>query len=342
MWLSKRNSEILSCLVKLYTSTNRPVSSEKLAETIGLSSSSIRKELQKMEKNGFVFKPGKSRGRVPSDKGLKHFIREMVKSCELTGARSNVPEIEGSDFNDVSRNLLTHLSEQTSNPGFVFLNSIFDLNFLKIRLCRVAPHKVMAVIRSICYFNFSKIFTTDNNYNETDLKQWEEILNKEFRGKTLNNTVRILRNRLSGNRERYRQIYKGLYYLLCNSNLLATELITRGSHNLLHSGNLSNSSIMNLMEKPELIEERERLSAFLNDMVTGSSREPMVALGKDTGIEEMKEVVLISSNYFFSEKPIGNLGIIGPKYMNYQQPLSSVGQYSAYFSEILSRRHTEA
>lgn len=342
MWLSKRNSEILSCLVKLYTSGNQPVSSEKLAETIGLSSSAIRKELQKMEKNGFVFKPGKSSGRVPTDRGLKHFIKELLKERSEEVDGSQIPAIEGSDFSDLSGNLLAHLSEKTSNLGFIFLNSIFDLTFRRIQLCKIAPHRIMAVISSTYNCNFSKIFTTDNNYNETDLKQWEEILNREFKGKTLNSAVRIIRNWISQNREKYRQIYKGLYYLLCNSNLLATELITRGSHNLLQSETLSNSNISAVLEKFELIEERERLSSFLNDIVAGNSREPVIAFGKDTGIKELSEVVLISSNYYFSEKPIGNLGIIGPKYMNYLPPINSVGQYSAYFSEILSRRNTEA
>ncbi len=346
MWLKKRNSLILSRLVQLYTSTHKPVSSNQLSTFIPFSDSTIRKELQELETQGYICKPSASSGRIPTDKGLKHYLRELINNLEPGKDTAFLPKINDSDFNHLSSDVLSRLSDTTNNIGFLYLNSIFDLNFKKLKLIKVGSHRVMTIIQSLNNWTFSKLFTTNKNYSEKELQSWEIILNKEFKGRNLRNTFKSIRNRLYKEKEKYLKIYRELYYLLGAEELLTAEFFFKGTVNLLDTEQVNPGRVKTLLAA---LEEKEKLSHFLNDILSSHNRvrTPIVAFGSDTGISQLEDFIFILSNVYYSnysncsQKPIGNVGVVGPKFMPYPQTLSQVGQCSTFFSKILSKNPME-
>jgi len=338
MWLNKRNSLILNKLIKTYISTHKPVSSSQLAKNSQLSSPTIRKELQKLESHGYIFKTTSSSGRIPTNRGLKFYLRESMNNFELKDKDFNLPKIKDLNFKTISEDFLSLLSEKTPHIGFIFLNSLFNLNFKKINLIKVGSHRIMLVILSLYNCTFSKIFTTTENYPETELMKWQSIINKEFKGRTLNSTFKIIRNRLFKQKEKYRKIYRGFYSLLCNENLITTELIFKGELNILNSDLINPYKIKKTLET---LEDKVRLSKFLNDIFKNNKKTPNFIFGSDTGISEFEDLILIFSNFYYVKNPIGNIGIIGAKFMPFANAISKVECYSSYFSRILSRKTME-
>lgn len=335
MWLSKRNQLILKSLITTYISTHKPVSSHQLAQTISMAESSIRKELQKLEKYNFITKTHRSSGRVPTNRGIKFFFREQLTNINPgTDLMMDFPEINDFDFQGVSNTLLSHLSARNKNIGFIFLNSLFELNFKKINFIKVASYKVMTVIKTMNNWNFSKIFITNRNYSQIDLNRWQKILNREFVGKTLMITLKIIRNRLFKEKEKYKKIYQGLYFLLENKSFMNAELFFKGEENVLELGINSPQQLKEIMEA---LEEKERLSAFLNELSLNQCRHPAVVFGVDTGISSFNDLILIFSSFYSSkENYLGNIGVIGPRYMAYPNIISDINYISAYFSNRLS------
>lgn len=94
MWLNKRNSLILKNLIKIYISTHKPVSSNQLTTIISLSSPTIRKELQKLESYGYIFRTTYSSGRIPTNRGLKFYLRELMDNSEFEDKNFDLPEIK--------------------------------------------------------------------------------------------------------------------------------------------------------------------------------------------------------------------------------------------------------
>ena len=210
MWLSKRDTTILNSLIKLYTAEKRPVSSRNLSSILPFSESLIRKELYKLENWGFVKKSSVSSGRTPSDRGLKLYLRNLIPFIETDTKNDSIKwQISDQNFNELSMKSAGHLTSWTSNIGFIYLNSIFELPFKMIRLIKTGNSKGMVVVDSVNGWIFSKMFQTDKNYSGNELKQWENILNEEFRGKSLKNTYKIIRNRLFRYKEKYITFYKG-------------------------------------------------------------------------------------------------------------------------------------
>lgn len=84
--LTSRQAKILAAIVKENCDTGQPVASADLAEkyNFGVSSPTIRNEMQALEKLGYISQPHTSAGRVPTDKGFRFFVNELMDRVQLT------------------------------------------------------------------------------------------------------------------------------------------------------------------------------------------------------------------------------------------------------------------
>lgn len=322
----------------MYISEKRPVSSKNLAEFFPLSESLIRKELQKLESFGFIKKSSISSGRTPSDQGLKLYLSSLEPHASKISEHSMKKRISGQNFNDLSAESADILSFETNNISFIYFQSIFELPFEKIKMIKIGFSKIMVVVNSTNGWIFSKMLITDKNYSDHDLKKWETVLNKEFFGKSLKNIFKIIRNRLFKYKEKYFNIYKGLYFLLGSKDLSTSDLIYKGVLNLMNSEIFDQSSLKKVVDT---LQRKERFATFLNDLLTGKSSSPVIAFGKDSGINELEEFMLVVSNFDILASPMGKIGVIGPKFMEYSESISQVQSLSTYFSTILSEKQME-
>lgn len=81
-----RQQKILATIVKEFSESANPVGSQELVKKYHFkeSSATIRNEMAILEKDGFIFQPHKSAGRVPTDKGYRFFVNELMRRFELS------------------------------------------------------------------------------------------------------------------------------------------------------------------------------------------------------------------------------------------------------------------
>lgn len=84
--LDKRKKEILQAIIDEYINTAEPVSSATLVNKYGLdySSATVRNELAELEDNGYLDKPHTSSGRVPSEKGYRFYVDELINDEDIS------------------------------------------------------------------------------------------------------------------------------------------------------------------------------------------------------------------------------------------------------------------
>ena len=84
--LDERKKKILQAIVEEYINTAEPVSSGSLVKRHGLdfSSATIRNDMAHLEEIGFLDKPHTSSGRVPSAKGYRYYVDELVKEDNIS------------------------------------------------------------------------------------------------------------------------------------------------------------------------------------------------------------------------------------------------------------------
>ena len=81
--LDKRKKKLLQTIIEEYIETAEPVSSGNLVKQLECSSATIRNEMAELEKYGFLEKPHTSAGRVPSQKGYRYYVDELIRDEKL-------------------------------------------------------------------------------------------------------------------------------------------------------------------------------------------------------------------------------------------------------------------
>ena len=84
--MNSRQQKILSHVIEEYTNTAIPVGSEILVDKykVKASPATIRNEMVKLERDGYLYQPHVSAGRIPTDKGYRYFVDEVLKDRELS------------------------------------------------------------------------------------------------------------------------------------------------------------------------------------------------------------------------------------------------------------------
>jgi heat-inducible transcriptional repressor len=81
MNLSQRQQQILIAVIEEYVKSADPVGSEELMREYNLpiSSATIRGEMVELEKEGYLYQPHVSAGRMPTDKGYRFFVNHVTE-----------------------------------------------------------------------------------------------------------------------------------------------------------------------------------------------------------------------------------------------------------------------
>ena len=92
MELDDRKVTILKAIIKTYLETGEPVGSRTISKytDLKLSSATIRNEMSDLEEMGYIQQPHTSAGRIPSDKGYRFYVDQIMqeKEQEVTEVKS--------------------------------------------------------------------------------------------------------------------------------------------------------------------------------------------------------------------------------------------------------------
>jgi transcriptional regulator of heat shock response len=83
--MDSRKNQLLIDIIEEYIETAYPVGSKFLAAKAGLdlSSATIRNEMAELEKDGYIYQPHPSAGRVPTEKGYLFYLENNPEKSDL-------------------------------------------------------------------------------------------------------------------------------------------------------------------------------------------------------------------------------------------------------------------
>ena len=97
--LDERKRKILKAIIQTYLETGEPVGSRTISKytDLNLSSATIRNEMSDLEEMGYILQPHTSAGRIPSDKGYRLYVDELMREKEQEVADIKNMVIEKTD-----------------------------------------------------------------------------------------------------------------------------------------------------------------------------------------------------------------------------------------------------
>lgn len=124
--MSPRQEQILHAIVEHYAQTASPVGSFALASKFGNSAATIRAEMAALEDLGYIAQPHTSAGRVPTDKGYRHYVDMLEAKAQMVERKQREDRLEralehrisaAGEPNQAVRSAVDSLVEVTHNLG---------------------------------------------------------------------------------------------------------------------------------------------------------------------------------------------------------------------------------
>ncbi|MDX6444977.1 MAG: heat-inducible transcriptional repressor [Blastocatellia bacterium] len=316
--------------------------SDRFAHATGWSSATIRSVMCELEDFGFLEQPHTSAGRIPTDKGYRHYVDNMLDSTRLS--RNDLRAIERIDFGHEAKarpdrlmEKASHvLSELSENVGIVVWPSLAENCLKHIRFVRLPDNRILVVLVSTSNIVHDKVITLEEDFTQDELDKTARYLNAEFGGKSL----QTIRDEIVALMREEKALYDKLLrnaMLLCERSLqgedeATAEVYLDGASNILSKPEFASAE--GIRELFRTFEAKSRLVTILNECVSGNSADGnvRVIIGRENSASSMKRCSVISTSYRVGGDVSGTLGVVGPMRIEYGRMMAVVN-YLAHFIE---------
>lgn len=330
----------MTLIVNTYVRTVTPVGSKAIAEKLNydLSSATVRNEMAELEEFGFIGHPHTSAGRIPTDKGYRYYVSELLepKAVEPSEAtlvareyRERVRSIE--ELIERTSKILSFLTEQA---GLILYPNHQELVLKRIEVIPYGSRHLLVVWATTTGIVKNKMVDMEEQIPQSDLVRLNAFLNSELSGKRFADIQPHLRESFREAKDSLQQQY-----------VLAQEIISRtlGSED---ERRVCLDGSRFVLKQPEFREDSEKARTFFRTLETKealleafrdelSPGEVKVRIGRENSQREMWDCSLVTTHYYFQEKPLGVLGVLGPKRMSYGRVICLVDCVARRLSGVL-------
>ena len=328
--LDNRKITILKAIIKTYLETGEPVGSRTISKysELKLSSATIRNEMSDLEEMGYIIQPHTSAGRIPSDKGYRFYVDQIMqeKDNEVTEFKDMmVQKVDKLEL--VLKKMAQVLAANTNYAAMISGPSYHKTKLKFIQLSRVEAHKLLVVV--VVEGNIVKNTMIDiaEELGEQELLNLNILLNSSLNGLTIEEINLDIISRLKEDAGIHSQVVE----LVLNE---VAEAIKAGGEDL----QIYTSGATNIFRYPELsegdkaskligtLEHKEMLQEFVSEVNTenGGDAGIQVYIGDETPVQSMKDCSVVTTNYDLGGGLRGTVGIIGPKRMDYEKVLGTL------------------
>ena len=290
-----RKAIILKAIIKNYMETGEPVGSRTISKLpeLNLSSATIRNEMSDLEEMGYILQPHTSAGRIPSDKGYRFYVDEILREKEI-----ETEEFKDLMFKKVDRFKLLLV---TVAEGNIINNKIIDID------SEISDSEILnlnlLINTSLNGLTVEEISLSIMNKLRTDAGVYGDIVDK------------VLRE-------------VAAVFESATDNL---EIYTSGTTNIFKYPEISDRE--KASQLVDAFEEKDKLKEMLAKVCDDDKDGIKVYIGNEVPVSDMRDLSVVTANYEIGEGLRGTIGIVGPKRMDYEKVLKTVKTVMASLDE---------
>ncbi len=338
--LDDRKTAILRAVVEEYIATAQPVGSAHIANNrdLAVSSATVRNDMAALEREGYLMHPHTSAGRIPTDKGYRFFVDNLVPN----GSLGSIEQAKVGSFFETAHFRLEETLQRTSmllaqltNYASVVIGPTAEVAVVRsVQLVRLSSHHItVVVVLSNGAVENAQIEVTSNVSDDEILQANVELQNLMI--------TKPLRD-VSAHRETNRKASKDRTRFagvaaLCEKVLSAFDRV-RNDENFYVGGVAQMAEAFDAVEIVRnvlhTLEQQYVVVTLVRDML---NRGVSVAIGAEHGVEPLSACSVVLAPVRADGETVGTVGVLGPTRMNYPQALATVD----LVSDRLGRRLTE-
>ena len=332
--LDNRKKKVLQAIVEEYINTAEPVSSNSLTSNHGLncSSATIRNEMADLEKSGYLDKTHTSSGRIPSEKGYRYYVDELLKEDDISleeikyissKLETKVNEIE--DLTKIAANTISDVTHYTTvSIGPKATSQIIE----EIKFILLGTRMMMAIILTDTGMVKETIIKFDEDITQKQVETMNYMFNNKLKGQPIETIDRPLEEYLYDEMTYSVNVIKPVIEQIKKA-LQDEQIYLEGANKSFDLPEFNSLEVaknfINVLDTKELVSDMLN-SGFADDI--------HVYIGEENQKEELKDFSVVTFKHKVNGKDVGTIGIIGPKRMDYSKVISVMKYINKKLKEI--------
>lgn len=344
MEMDERKIKILQAIVHDYIKTAEPVGSRTIAKkyNLGVSSATIRNEMADLEEMGYLEQLHSSSGRIPSDNGYRLYVDKLMHIPDLSPEemyiiKSQIIDVALFEVDKIIKQAIYLLSELTKLTSIVRAPSVKRGYIKHVQLINIESSSsillVLIIDSGIIKNNLIKVGKT---FSDDTLVKLSNILNFRLKNLSVEQINLEVINNLKMDFRGYEDIFDNIISALYDSlnSVDNSDIYTQGAINIFNYPEYKD--IEKAREFLSMMDNKEKVSGLLN-----SNSNISVKIGEENYIEGAEDCSVVSAVYSLNDRPIGEIGVIGPTRMPYSKVISILANIVKEMNYILSHAYSD-
>lgn len=342
MELTERKRQILKIVVEGYIRTAEPVGSKVIAAQMSgkVSSATIRNELAELVELGYLEQPHTSAGRVPSPKGYRLYVNELMEEQRLSIAETErinqALEIKMEELDRVISQAGRAVSSFVNYPTYMAAARKKTVTAQRFELLPVDDHSCIVVMM----MDSSKVKSQLLRMQlKVDMEQFPiliNLLNTHF----VKVSTEEMNLRLMNVAE---QIPPHMFLLLSQIISYAADCLEEaGQREIITSG------AKELLKLPEFrdADKAHQLMSFLSDSKENLPMPddgPMkILIGPENISDALKDTSVVVASYDIGDDMRGLIGVVGPTRMDYATVAARLSGFADGLTRLFGKQELPA
>ena len=319
--INKRQIELLKLIVEEYIKTARPIGSKAICEKLNCSSATIRNEMSFLEELGLLEKTHTSSGRIPSEKGYRYYVDNIMKPKELTGEDvlklQTVFHNKSLVLNDAVLKSMEIISDLTNYTSIVLGTSSKENRISKVEVVPIDEFNMVTIIITDKGHVEHKNIQIEEKISMKEIKQTVDLINKFIVGTPIDEVSSKLefevKPKIADTIKQQKAIYDALYNVFNDISNEANIKVNKPSNILSEPEFNDADKIRNLLNK---FEDKDFISQIKqNEDEDGVN----IFIGSESEFDD--DVSIIKTSYNVNGEEV-TMALIGPKRMEYDKVTS--------------------
>ena len=316
--ISDRQEKLLKLIVEEYIKDVRPVGSKALCEVMNCSSATIRAEMSNLEELGLLEKTHISSGRIPSEKGYRYYVDNIMKPAEMNGEDmlklQTIVDNKSLQINDVILKSMEIISELTHYTTIVLGKQSSENLVRKIEVVPIDQNNIVAIVVTDRGHVEHKNIYIPEVVDSKEIKQTVDLINKMIVGTSIDAVSEVLEYQVKPIIGRYVKQHEALYNAFYNafSDFANESVRVNGTRNILMQPEFNDADKI-----------RDIVSKFEDKDIVNSIKEEndgvKIYIGSENNFDD--DVTVIKTKYTINGEE-GTIALVGPKRMEYDRVIT--------------------
>ena len=335
--LNDRKKEILQAIVEEYIETAEPVSSKAIVEKRGLdySSATIRNDMAELEKIGLLDKPHTSSGRVPSAKGYRYYVDELLNYNDISiqeikyiqeQLATKINQIE--ELTKITTSTLSEITHYTS-VGIGPTAQKQDIEEIKFVL--LGSRLLMAVILTQNGLIRETIIKFDEDINQEQVDTLTYLFNNKLKGKPLTQIDKPIEEYMHSEMDNIIKVVKPVVEQITRVINEDVPVYMEGADKSFELPEFKSLDIAKNFVNILDTDKTKQMIEILNS--EDNQDEINVYIGDENVDEALKNFSVITFKHKEKGKDLVTIAIIGPTRMDYSKVISTMKYISKKLDE---------